>query len=134
MGLAGHVCENQFVLVEMLTVHPLCHALAVNFQTFHTACYQKHAAAEDLNGTEHRRGGDSLKLGHPSPAATSFPSAGRDHCSAVMGGGLGGEMASMCLLSVTLSWPTAEVEKSLELTKDSENKKELRWLPTFSTV
>ena len=81
---------------------------------------QKHVAAEDSYGTLRRRGGDNPKLQHPSPEATSSPSGGRGRCSAVVGGGVGGTMASKCLLLMTSSWPTAGVGKILGSTKDSE--------------
>lgn len=65
-------------------------------------------------------GGDSPKLQHPFPVATSSPSGGRGRCSAVAGEGVGGAMASKCPLLKTLSSPTTEVAKILGSTKDSE--------------
>lgn len=84
------------------------------------ACCQKHAAAEDSYDTLRRRGGDNPKRQHPSPVATSSPSGGRGRCSAVVGEGVGGAMASKCLLLMTSSWPTTGVGKILGLTKDSK--------------
>jgi len=101
-------------------VRPLPHGLSANFQTFRTACCQKHVAAEGSCGTLRRMGGDSPKLQHPFPVATSSPSGGRGRCSAVAGEGVGGAMASKCPLLKTLSSPTTEVGKILGSTKDSE--------------
>ena len=49
-------------------------------------------------------------------------------------GALGGEMVLTYLLSKTLSWPTAGVGRSLELTKDSGKKIEEKHIdPMFWT-
>jgi len=84
------------------------------------ACCQKHAAAEDSYDTLRRWGEDNPKLQRPYLVATSSPSVGRGHCSAVVGEGVGGAMASKCLLLMTSSWPTTGVGKILGSTKDSE--------------
>lgn len=115
--------ENWFEPVETPTVHPLYHGLSANFPAFHMACCQKHVDAEGLYGTVHMRSGDTLKVQHPSTVATSSPSGGKGRCSAAVGEGVGGEMASKCLLLMTSSWPTAGVEKILGLTKDSEEER-----------
>ena len=52
--------------------------------------------------------------------ATSSPWGGRGRCSAVVGEGACGAMASKCLLLMTSSWPTTGVGKILGSTKDSE--------------
>lgn len=116
-------CENRFEPVETPTVRPLYHGLSANFPAFHTACCQKHAGAEGLYGIVHRRGGGTLKAEHPSLVATSFPSGGKGRCSAGVGEGVGGEMASKYLLLMTSSWPTTGVEKILWLTKDSKEER-----------
>ncbi len=115
--------ENRFEPVETLTVRPLYHGLSANFPAFHMACCRKHVDAEGLYGTVHRRGGDTLKVPHPSPVATSSPSGGKGRYSAAVGEGVGGEMASKYLLLATSSWPTAGVGRILELTKDSEEER-----------
>lgn len=112
--------DNRFEPVEMPTVSPLYHGLSVSFPAFRIACCQKHADVEGLYGTVHRRGGDTPEVHHPSPVATSSPLEEKGHCSAAVGDGVGGEMASKCLLLMMLSWPTTGVGKNLLLTKDSE--------------
>ena len=73
-------------------------------------------------GTEHKQGvGILWEQQTYHGLATSFPSGEKDHCSVAEGEGLGDEMASGCLLLMTWFWPTVGVEKSLELTKESEN-------------
>ena len=67
------------------------------------ACCQKHVVAEDSYGTLRRRGGDNPKQQHPFPEATSAPSGGRGRCSVAVGEGVGGAMASKCLLLMTSS-------------------------------
>ena len=124
VGLVDRACENLFELAEMLTARSLYHALSVNCQAFHIACYQKHADAGGLNGTEHTRGVDSPRAAYPSPGATNSPLGGKDHCSAVGAGVLFDEMASKCLLLMRLFWTTMEEERNLEQTKDSERKKQ----------
>ena len=75
---------------------------------------------EGLYGNVHKRGGDILKVQHPSPEATSSPLGGKGRCSAAEEGEADGEKASECLPLTMSSWPTVEEGKNLERTKDSD--------------
>lgn len=122
VGFADRACENLLELVEMLTAHLSYHGFSVNHQAFHTACYQMRADVARWTGTEHKQGvGILWELQTYHGLATSSPSEEKDHCSVAVGGGLGDEMASRCLLLKMWSWPTVGVEKSLALTKESKN-------------
>lgn len=112
-------CENRLEPVGTPTARPLYHDHAANLPAFRTAYCQKHVDAEDLYGTVRRRGGDILKLKHPSRVATSSPLGGKGRCSAAVGEGAGVETALECLLLMTSSWPTTGVGRNLEMTKDS---------------
>lgn len=112
--------ENLLEPVGTPTVHPLCRGLAAKYLAFRMAYCQKHVDAEGLYGNVHKRGGDILKVQHPSPEATSSPLGGKGRCSAAEEGEADGEKASECLPLTMSSWPTAEEGKNLERTKDSD--------------
>ena len=122
VGFADRACENLLEPVEMLTAHLSYHGFSVNHQAFHTAYYQMRADVARWTGTEHKQGvGILWELQTYHGLANSSPSEEKDHCSVAVGGGLGDEMASRCLLLKMWSWPTVGVEKSLALTKESKN-------------
>lgn len=95
--------ENLLEPVGMPIVRPLYRGHDAKYPASRMAYCQKHVDAEGLYGTVQRRGGDILKVQHPSPEATSSPLEEKGHCSAAEEEEADGGKASECLPLMMLS-------------------------------